>query len=209
MTPAELYSRIYAAETERGIGYGDGEISKARTDIFLQAVKDHVPPGSSTLEIGTGRGRLLRLMLDAGYAATGIEIATSLFEKDLVGLNVINLPAQELRIFADASFDCTLSNDCLEHLPTEDAVVQAVDDMVRISKKWIVISVGAFASSFKVTDKTLNVELHSVLHDWQWWDKFFGERMTIVRKFMLAGSFLAVGRKGSEENSKEPMRWQF
>ena len=203
MTPAELYSALYA-----GL-YGGGPMCNARSDIFAQVVKDYVEPGAEILEIGVGRGRLMRLLRDAGYKVCGTEIAESLFDHDLVGLDVMHASDADLHLFADGSYDAVVSNDVFEHFRGEAAVVAAIENAVRISRRWVIISVGTFASHYKVDDPTLNVELHNVIRPHEWWLELFGKFLTVKRKFMLAGSFLCVGEKGGEKGETERMRWQF
>jgi ubiquinone/menaquinone biosynthesis C-methylase UbiE len=202
MNAADLYSKLYNQ------AYGDGPISRGRSDLFAQVVEEFVPVGSSILEVGTGRAYLMRKLIAAGYHCAGIEIATSLFEHDLADLNVLNLPAEELHVFADESFDAVISNDVLEHLADEATMTRAVTDMLRISKRWVIASVGVFASSFPYAEKELSVPLHTVLHDSPWWESFFGERVAIRRKVMVAGSFLVAGEKGGQ-GKETKMAWRF
>jgi SAM-dependent methyltransferase len=209
MTPAELYSTLY--KTQR---YGDGPISQARSDLFFQVVREHVPRGASILEIGCGRGRLMRLLIEAGYHCQGTEIADVLFETDLADLPVTKMDCAQLHVFADASFDCVASNDVLEHLPNESAVVAAVDNMIRISRRWVIVSVGTKSSSFPIDDPEIKTQLHTVLREPDWWETIFRERIRIAKRVMLlVGSLLVVCAKGGEPEEetgvKRSMRWQF
>jgi SAM-dependent methyltransferase len=85
-------------------------------------------PGRSVLEIGSGKGRLLDLLLKQGHDVRGVEIKPEMIEESrrLYG----NLPIERVHgvalPFPDGTFDVALSFDVFEHIQDSDAHLREV-----------------------------------------------------------------------------------
>jgi SAM-dependent methyltransferase len=87
-----------------------------------------LPPRARVLEIGSGKGRLLRRLIENGYEARGIEVNAEMVAESrrLHG----DLPLQQITgatlPFPDATFDAVLSFDVFEHIADSDAHLREV-----------------------------------------------------------------------------------
>ncbi len=97
----------------------------------LDLVLDWVgpPPGSRILDVGCGRGHLVRALTERGFDAWGIDLNPN--ARELAGeLNVRTMSAAALE-FGDASFDAVVSFHAIEHIPPLE---QAVLEVARVVK---------------------------------------------------------------------------
>jgi SAM-dependent methyltransferase len=94
---------------------------------FLSAIA-RLPLTARILEIGSGRGALLRHLLEQGHSVVGVEINADRIEESrrLYGpLPITKVDGTRLP-FPDASFDILLSFDVFEHIPDSDAHLEEV-----------------------------------------------------------------------------------
>lgn len=68
-----LLSRVYDIGSTVGNAMDDTDLGRRYAEDFLAFVRAHLRPGADTLEIGAGRGYLMRRLLDAGYRMTAVE----------------------------------------------------------------------------------------------------------------------------------------
>ena len=96
-------------------------------DIVLDWVDP--PPGARILDIGCGRGHLVRALTERGFDAWGIDLNPN--ARELAGeLNVRTMSADALE-FGDASFDAVVSFHAIEHIPPLE---QAILEVARVVK---------------------------------------------------------------------------
>lgn len=88
---------------------------------FLEACKV-LDRNQKILEIGSGNGRLIKLLLDLGYNVQGTEIEKEYIEngKKVFGDLPITLVDSDILPFDDNSFDVVISFDVFEHIPDSD-----------------------------------------------------------------------------------------
>ena len=151
--------------------YGAGS---ERDEIILSQINEFAPDGAHVLDASCGRGRLLRMLLDAGYDAQGTEICDCLFEP---GGSLHDLPARCLDYeeigngWDRGYFDVVVSNDVLEHLYGFPEVRQAISSLVWLTKKngLLVLSIGLGRSPKYCTALGLGVSsLHTVRGSVSW-----------------------------------------
>lgn len=85
-------------------------------------------PGLRVLEIGSGKGRLLRHLIDHGYSATGVEVRPEFIAESrrLFGALPVTRISGTALPFAAGSFDAVLSFDVFEHIADSDAHLREV-----------------------------------------------------------------------------------
>lgn len=104
-----------------------------------------VEKGQKVLDIACGDGLLLSALAQKGVFASGVDISEEGVKKcrekgldvSVVDVSTENLP------FADGTFDTVIMLDVLEHVYAPETLLQ---EAVRVSKKYIIISVPNFNS---------------------------------------------------------------
>jgi ubiquinone/menaquinone biosynthesis C-methylase UbiE len=134
------------------------------TEIFL----DKLPSNSSVLEVGCGNGKNMMYRQDLNF--TGIDNSEKLVEicrnKNLnVSLHCMtNLP------FENKSFDYTICIASLHHLETFERRRTALNEMIRVTKKKILITLwNSVSKSIQPTkNKPINLENNNYLVPWKY-----------------------------------------
>ena len=183
-----LYDKIYSSINVKGGMYGD---THRRDSLFYEFIK--ILPKSSIIDVGCGRGHLLRWLKALGHDVRGTEIADCLLKDDLLGLPVKKLFCSELHTIPDNSYDVVISNDVIEHLPDEQQVEQAVKDLSRISKKYVLISTGGRRAATSGVEGVGNV--HLVIRPQEWWVGLANKYYKVNQIMDLAGSLFMFGEK--------------
>jgi ubiquinone/menaquinone biosynthesis C-methylase UbiE len=95
----------------------------------LRTVLDHVPlrRGMRVLEVGAGRGHLVRRLRQRGVDAAGVDLNPGAVEHAVTPA-VLEMDATDLE-FDDATFEAVVSFHAIEHIPDLDA---ALAEMVRV-----------------------------------------------------------------------------
>lgn len=115
-----------------------------KNKLNYKKIIDIVNPNSSILDLGTGEGTLLKLLIDEKKCTgLGVEINQSAVIKSLEkGLSVIQGNLDEgLNMFADKQFDYAILNQTLQSVQKPDFVIE---EMLRVAKK-VIISFPNFA----------------------------------------------------------------
>jgi SAM-dependent methyltransferase len=185
MIAEELYDTLYSTPDSKGGLYG---FNMRRCPPFINYIFKNIPKESSVLEVGCGRGYLLRWLLTLGYKAEGTEISQYLMNNDLVGLPVRKISCYELSQMRN--YDVVISNDVLEHLENEELVDNTVKEFGRIANKWILVSTGGTRAA-----TSLCGSVHNVVKPKQWWidlcNKYYGVKEVLEER----GSLYIFGEK--------------
>lgn len=171
-----------------------------RAGFFVEWIKEHVPQEGLILDAGCGRGFLVKWLLALGYNAEGTDIASWLFgpRGDLYGLPVIKMPYGDFHKFPGAYYTAVVSSDVLEHLQTEEEVVEAFSQLVRISKGPVLVSTGGIKQAHNPFPDVVKFPvkgLHFVVRPKDWWRTLYTDRCTIDKEFDAAGSYFMLGWK--------------
>lgn len=111
--------------------------SSGQIEAKLAIIRKWIPEDVGTvIDVGCGNGIICNA-LASDYEVTAIDIS----ETALKTVNVNKLLASATDIpFADNSFDLVFSSEMLEHLSSAD-LVEAAHEMLRVTKKYLLISV--------------------------------------------------------------------
>lgn len=130
---SKQYGEMYF-DGPRDYGYGgyryDGRWVPVATDIIKHF---DLKPGARVLDVGCGKGFLVKDLVDQGMDAYGLDVSSYALmncEPDIVGRvhlgTALSLP------FPDGSFDCVLSLNTIHNFKRPDAIV-AMQEIQRLS----------------------------------------------------------------------------
>lgn len=115
----------------------------------------------SLLDVGCGRGEMVRYAQAHGWRAQGVEAVDYLTD----GQNVLWGHAWDLPV-ADKSFDLVTLFDVIEHILPEDCD-RTLAELARVAKKHLFITAANYSS------QSLGVELHVNRLPYETWDQIF------------------------------------
>lgn len=97
------------------------------------------PPDFHVLEIGPGRGELMRRLSSKGFAVEGMDIDPSCVEmSSQYGPCEVGEVDDLLDCFGPNSFDLIVMSHVLEHLPEP---LKAIESIKQVSRKWLLLAV--------------------------------------------------------------------
>ncbi|MBL7703062.1 MAG: class I SAM-dependent methyltransferase [Ferruginibacter sp.] len=120
--------------------WSEGQLMDERNLNRIQTTAGLIPATTNTLlDVGCGNGVFLNWLLDQGtkIKLTGSdrsETALKYVKTNKIQSDIAQLP------FEDGSFDCVTCLEVIEHLPV-NVYEQALKELVRVSGKYIIISV--------------------------------------------------------------------
>lgn len=100
----------------------------ARCETLVALVQQQQP--RTVLDVGCGRGWVVRALRAQGVAAWGVDAAAALRELSLIGPHWLQAPADRLP-FADGQFDVVLCAHVLEHIP-EPFIARSLHELLRV-----------------------------------------------------------------------------
>jgi len=178
---SELYRRLY-----RETDYGEKD---PRARYFVDLVRMYIQKGSRILDVGCGRGILMRELLKEGYQVEGVEITGPLPEHE--NLVVHYLPVQSLNGLEP--YDAVIASDTLEHIPPKE-LIPAIEKIVQLSGNYIFVSVPDKAAHNPLLDHPIR-NIHLIVKKLDWWLDLFSGKVKILRTFRAARSNFIVGQK--------------
>ncbi len=123
---ADYYSRYTRDEPEwnEPLMYGH--------DFYLKILESYVPTKGSLLDVGAGKGHLLRAALQRGWNASGYEIDCELARK-LTNTLDIQVHCGEFNAvgWQDGQFDAVVMHHVLEHLKNPVRYLQSIHRILR------------------------------------------------------------------------------
>ncbi len=117
--------------------YADGDFDRATSQhrAIINDVSIYHERGVETiLDIGCGRGLLLKEFEFHRFHATGTEIATTLAGSDLRRLPVFHYSIDDLHQFKDESYDMVILCDTLRFLRDDEEAEKALREAWRIAR---------------------------------------------------------------------------
>ena len=134
----ELYNSLQYHEEDRSTinyAYASDEVINSRVNKegrILRKYAPHFPPTGKVLDIGAGWGTLLKFFANKGYQTVGLELSTvtSKFASDRLGLDIHNLPVEQLDQVPGGPFDLITMRHTLEHFYDPSRVLQSVSQQL-------------------------------------------------------------------------------
>ena len=126
--------------------------------------------GVRVLEIGSGRGTMLKWLIEQGAIATGIEVSAERIaeSRTLYGELPLQLTDGALLPFPDQSFDLVVSFDVFEHIPDSDAHLREVTRVLRPGGAYLLQTPNKWTNTVFETIRwrsfTAWREIHCALH---------------------------------------------
>lgn len=106
----------------------------------MNYIRRYLTPSAKIIEIGAGTGLYSRAIADMGYSVEAVELIQhniDIFKTHMKPSQDINITlgnALGLSVFADNSFDLTLSLGPMYHLYTDEDKKQAISEALRVTK---------------------------------------------------------------------------
>jgi len=132
---SELYSSGFYENYMSGLGYDNAYDKFLKNDFLkkIELINSVLKKGASILEVGSGPGFFAKLLSDAGYNVTAVELtpgAREYAEQTSHFTNIIseNLSDPDCSLY-DKKFDCVISWAVIEH-------VYEVNDFVALLKRY-------------------------------------------------------------------------
>jgi len=140
----------------------DGRLAHRHNSVefltTMRYVEKYLSPGAKVLEVGAGTGRYSRSIADKGFAVEAVELVQQhidIFQKQITPAQNIRVQqgnALDLHMFADNSFDITLSFGPMYHLYTPEDKHQAIAEALRVTKPGGVVCVAYCISDCSILD---------------------------------------------------------
>jgi 2-polyprenyl-3-methyl-5-hydroxy-6-metoxy-1,4-benzoquinol methylase len=113
--------------------------------LRVRSLVSGIPAGGRVLDIGCGRGVMLRALLDLGYEAHGVEISADAAAGADPRAKIAIAPALADADYATDSFDAVILWHVLEHLPQPDETLAEIRRILKRGGR-LIIAVPNFAS---------------------------------------------------------------
>jgi len=168
----ELYNSLQYHEEDRStINYADAsdEVIDNRVKKdgrILQKYAPHFPSSGKILDIGAGWGTLLKFFTNQGYQTVGLELSTvtSQFATERLGLEIHNLPVEQLDQVPGGPFDLITMRHTLEHFYEQaglhSAPITCGTSQKPVSTKFLKTTVLKCLSSTNTCRRLCSVENH-------------------------------------------------
>ena len=130
--PKNGLEQHYAVDPDTYFENHDLEQKGAFAPNMLISAESLIGGKGRLLDIGAGRGELLRAAHEQGWQATGIELSPTFadFAARHSGAEILRTPLDECR-FPDASFDIVILSAVLEHLYNPDQTIKEISRVLR------------------------------------------------------------------------------
>jgi hypothetical protein len=140
------------------------DYSSANNSGFAEMLINKYRIGGRCLEIGAGKGTLIKQLQQRGIQVHGLDITMAGFRANTIG---IEAPAWDTGL-PDKSYDFTFSKDVLEHIP-ENRIQQTIKEIARITKKGTIHNV----SDREAVKDYNRHKVHLTVRPIEWWREQF------------------------------------
>lgn len=132
----------------------------------------------SLIDFGFGTGEAMDFFANKGFPVAGVDVSSYATQQQREkGRTVYNTTLDDLSMFSDNSFALGFCNDVIEHIP-ESLITHSLDEMVRVSKEYLLVSVCPTPSHHLSLD---GENLHLTVKPTNWWEQTFQSYGTVQR----------------------------
>jgi SAM-dependent methyltransferase len=130
--PANGLEQHYATDPAQFFQHHDPTQKGVLAGSWLEKAESIIGGKGRVLDVGAGRGELLRTAIERGWTAVGVEPSASFADhaERHSGASIYRCPLDECG-FADESFDAVFLTAVLEHLYDPNAVVREIARILR------------------------------------------------------------------------------
>lgn len=181
----ELYQRTY---------YGEFDRSYPRFKLQFDWVCSHCAGSATVLDFSCGRGGLLKMFLDAGYDASGTEASEHVIGTmdESLRRHVSHAADRDMGSWP-VQYDVVIASDVVEHMESHYAAVDLLRNLARLSKRWLVVSVGINESHSADYLPGTGACLHPLSKDTNFWATFFREVADVKDSYVAWPSYYLFG----------------
>jgi hypothetical protein len=154
-----------------------------RDHLFIDYIQKKLPQGGKILDASCGDGHLAKSLMERGYEVEVSEVSPWIIDRLHQTFPVVHdLTYAQLSRLPSRHYDAVCSNDVLEHLVDEEAAIEAIHELTRISNNLVLISVGIGPGSRRYL-RQLGVKgietFHLVRSTPEWWREKIAEVIEI------------------------------
>lgn len=151
--------------------------------LGAERVLRKLPPGW-LLDVGAGRGELAKICDRLGFEYRGIEPAAPIADERIRRGKATDITS------LDGAYDVVACLDVIEHLIPED-VRPALEEMLRVADKYILLTAADFSHISKVDGKDLHISKRPI-PEWQklFNDVFAGHKIEFLGKLGVSPGWL-------------------
>jgi len=130
--PAGGLGQHYAIDADEYFVHHEIKTRDEQAYVLLGEAESLIHSRGHLLDVGCGRGELLRAARDRGWSATGIELSSTFadYAEKHSQAEILRVPLAECA-FPSQSFDVVILQAVLEHLYAPDAVIREISRILR------------------------------------------------------------------------------
>jgi len=177
----ELYDDLYINGYHQSLGFTHSK------NLILKGILKYIKKGESVIDVGCSNGTAMKLLIDNGYNASGVDISKVAIDIAIKnGLTNCKVSKASDIDYLDNSFSSILCTDVLEHVPEEDIDKTFSEfDRITIDGGYLFLKIATKEEFNRKWDNITNKHgydnLHILVKDQKFWLDFFkSKRLEVI-----------------------------